>query len=102
MPTIRVPLAHSPTNRDATTTKDSRLVNCYLELIREGEPAVVKRPGLSINTSVGAGLGLGIYQWLNDLYEVRNTSLYKNGVLVGTVNGTGGQYYFAGMRYVPK
>lgn len=94
MPTVRSPLSHAPTNRDATTAKDSRLVNCFLEIIRQNEPTVVKRPGMSVNTTVTAGQGLGIYTWLNDLYEVRGTSLYKNSVSLGTINATGGRYYF--------
>lgn len=102
MPTIRSPLSHAPTNRDSTTSKDSKLVNCFLEIIRQQEPAVVKRPGQSTNTTVAAGQGLGIYQWLGDLYEVRGTSLYKNGVSLGTVNSTGGQYYFVGTGDLTK
>lgn len=102
MPTIRSPLAHSPTNRDATTSKDSKLVNCYLEMIKKDTPAIVKRAGLLTNTTVAAGQGLGVYSWLGNLYEVRGTSLYKNGVSLGTVNGTGGQYYFAGTGNLTK
>ena len=96
MPDIRLPLATPLTFRAASTAKDSRLVNCHIDQTKQKEVYVVKRPGLVINTTVTAGTGLGVYQWLGDLYEVRGTTLYKNAVSLGTVNGTGGKYYFAG------
>ncbi len=70
MPTIRTPLAHAPTNRDATTSKDSKLVNCFLDPVRPNEPAVVKRPGLQTSIASPAGLGLGVASFNNSVYQI--------------------------------
>lgn len=82
--------------RDGFLTKDSKLVNCYFEPIDGQRTGIVKRPGLVVNAiSTPVGTGLGNYAWNSDIYEVRGTAIYKNGVSLGTVNATGGKYYFA-------
>lgn len=95
----RWPLFTSPSNRGEVTTQDSRLVNCYVEkdVNNPEEYWVFKRPGLSyVSTySPGSGAGAGCYNWRGDIYMVFGTKLYKNGVDIGTVDGTGGIYRFS-------
>ena len=93
-PLKKIPLVITTENRDETTSKDAKLVNCYMEKTELGEYFVVKRPGLQAYSSVTAGAGSGIFQWNGDIYSIFGTTFYKNGVSVGTVDGTGGIYRF--------
>ena len=92
----RLPLAVDPANRDDTTAKDERLVNCYLE--KHGEDYwIIKRPGLlALNRPpVGNGTGQGCYNWLGDVYSIFSGVFYKNGASVGNVDSTNGVYRFS-------
>ena len=94
----RLPLVVAPENRDASTAKDSRLVNCYVEKDDNGDYHVYKRPGLTADSqpSGGAATGRGVYNWLGDVYSIFDTTMYKNGVaLVGVLNATNGLYRFS-------
>jgi len=108
----RIPLVVMPENRDFTTSKDARLVNCYMESgSQKGELHIYKRPGvtreLELSEGVystlqppgGAATALGAYNWLGDIYSVYSSggvgTLYKNASSVGTVSATGGQYSFS-------
>ena len=92
----RLPLVPQPENRDESTDKDAKLVNGYVEKGKqEGEFWVFKRPGLLQYGSTFTGAGLGVYNWLGDIYAIFGTTLYKNGVSIGTVGATGGVYRFA-------
>lgn len=55
-------LVHQLTTRDGLLTKDSRMVNCYPEQTENG-PAAVKRPGLTLQGVLGAGIGQGIFNF---------------------------------------
>lgn len=92
----RLPLVVSPENRDDSTQKDSRLVNCYLEKTPEGEYWIYGRPGmLAASRPPGTNAsGYGLFNWQGDIYSVFGTALYKNGTSVGTVNAAGGVYRF--------
>lgn len=89
----RLPLYATFTNRDETLDKDARLVNGYVEKDALGEFNVIKRPGLSLHSSIG-GAGQGVYNWRGDIYAVFGGYLYKNGVSLGAVDATGGVYSF--------
>ena len=93
----RLPLVVTPSNRDDSTTKDARLVNCYMERLETGETWVNKRPGLDEQSRPPAGnaAGRGVYNWRGDLYSFFGTTLYRNGTSVGTVDGTNGVYKFS-------
>lgn len=101
----RLPLVIEPDNRDTTTNRDARLVNAYMETVKRHsadgrvlvETQLYKRPGLltSSQPSGGAAVGLGVYNWLGDIYSIFGTTLYKNGISKGTVNGTNGVYAFS-------
>lgn len=94
----RLPLVARPSNRDETTSKDAKLVNCFVEKSedKDGEYHIYQRIGLLFSTQPpgGAATGAGIYNWNGDIYTVFGTIFYKNGVNTGTVDGTGGVYRF--------
>lgn len=94
---IRIPLAITPDNRDASTSKDARIVNAYVETgTRQGEVRVYKRAGVAHNSQPtgGSATGKGLYNWLGDIYSVFNGTLYKNGGSVHAVDSTNGVYRF--------
>jgi hypothetical protein len=82
-----------PENRDTSTAKDARLVNGYVEKIRDKEYQIYKRPGLLEYADIG-GVGFGVFNWLGDIYSVFGGALYKNGSSLGAVNAGGGVYRF--------
>lgn len=93
----RFPLVIQPENRDSTTAKDAKLINAYVER-EEGqqEPNLYKRPGLLQTGVTQSGDGLGVFNWLGDIYAIFGSTMYKNGVaLSGTLDTTGGVYRFA-------
>ena len=93
----RLPLVITPENRDATTVKDAKLVNCYSEKTLEGDYQIYKRAGVAQSTqpSGGAATGRGMFNWLGNIYSVFGNTLYKDGVAVaGTVDTTNGVYRF--------
>lgn len=93
----RFPLVITPENRDDSSAKDSKLVNCYLERAGDGEYWIYKRAGL-LHSSRPPGAnaaGLGMWNWLGDIYSIFGATMYKNGVaLVGTLDTTNGVYRF--------
>lgn len=93
----RLPLLIEPGNRDETTTKDARLVNCYVEKRKDGGYDLFQRVGLSqfSQPSGGAANGLGVYNWKGDIYSIFGSTLYKNTTSKGTVDTTGGVYRFS-------
>lgn len=95
---LRLPLVSPPQNRDTTTTKDARLVNCFAEAIPEskGDFWVYKRAGMLKNASFSkTGNGYGTYNWKGDVYAIFGNTVYKNGAaLAGTVDTTNGVYRF--------
>ena len=93
----RLPLVISPENRAASTDKDSRLINGYMEKMQDESYQLYGRPGLLQDTqpSGGAATGAGVFNWLGDIYSVFGTTLYKNTTNIGTVNGAGGVYRFS-------
>lgn len=98
----RLPLAAEPENRDTSSAKDARLLNGYIERDKQGELWLFKRAGLSSSLAL-SGAGRGSYNWRGNLYEVFGTSLYKNGVSIGTVDGTNGVYRFSeGLGGTPR
>jgi hypothetical protein len=58
---MRLPLASRITTRDGTLTKDSKMVNCYLEQSPDGGVNVVKRPGTTITQQLTAGTAQGVF-----------------------------------------
>ena len=94
----RFPLVTSIENRDDDTLKDAKLVNAYAEKMADGSYQVYKRAGLSAIITDKTGNGYGTYNWLNNIYAIFGTTLYKDGTSLGTVDGTGGVYCFVTTR----
>lgn len=96
----RIPLMIEPQNRAASTDKDSRLVNCFVETQDTGggkEQWIYSRPGLDEASRPPAAnaTGRGVFNWLGDIYSIFGNKLYKNGVaLAGTVDTSNGVYKF--------
>lgn len=94
----RLPLVITPENRDATTAKDARLVNCFSEKTADGDYNIYSRVGLATSSQppAGAATGRGMFNWLGNIYSIFGNKLYKDGVaLAGTVDTTNGGYYFS-------
>ena len=93
----RLPLVIEPENRDTSTAKDAKLVNCYVEKQQDGSYWIFKRAGL-LRSSRPPGVnaaGAGMFNWLGDIYSVFGAVFYKNGVATGgAVDSTGGVYHF--------
>jgi len=91
----RLPIASSIASRSASANTDAKLVNCFVETLPDKQhKAVIKRPGLSVYSSVPPAPGLGIHAWGTDIYAVFGNTVYKNGVaLAGTVDSSA-RYWF--------
>lgn len=92
----RLPLVVVTSNRDGTVDKDARLVNCYIEVTKEGELDIYKRPGLASQSVVADGeIGRGVYFWKGSVYSIFGDTLYRDGLSVGTgLDTTNGKYIF--------
>lgn len=93
----RWPMVVEPMNRDETTTKDARLVNCYAEKRKlDGQYDLFQRVGLSQYTrpTGGAATGYGVYEWRGNIYSVVGGHLYKDTTDKGAVDTTNGIYRF--------
>src|SRR5574340_49440 len=102
----RVPLVISPENRDTSTAKDAKLINCYVEIDQERNAHLFRRPGMlqwGIPPGVSAA-GYGTYWWNGAVYSVFAGTLYKNLASVATgLDTTGGVYSFSSiMGATPK
>ena len=101
---LRLPLIVGAENRDATTDRDSKLINGYVEIDGQKNLHIYKRPGLSVHTTVAAAAAGGCFNWLDNIYAIFGSVLYKNGVSAGTgLNTAGGVYTFSvTLGTVPK
>lgn len=79
----RIPLVLQPENRGEGTDKDSKIINAYVEKGVDGTYAVFKRPGTLQTGATITGAGLGVYNWLGDIYAIWGATIYKNGVAIG-------------------
>lgn len=93
----RVPLVISPENRDNTTNKDAKLVNCYVEIDQDRNIHLFRRPGYKkwgIPPATNAA-GMGAYWWNGNVYSIFAGILYKNLAQVATgLDTSGGVYSF--------
>lgn len=81
--------------RDGTLTKDSKMVNCFVEKTRNGY-AVVKRPGTALVQQNPAGVGQGQFRCNGNPYAIINNVIYQtnsaNTYSIPSPPGTGIQY----------
>ena len=76
--TLVLPLAHTIGTRDGTLTKDSKLVNCLVEI--EGQTAtILKRPGLTLIQQNPAGEAQGQCTCNGIPYAIVGDTLYQTG-----------------------
>lgn len=81
----RLPLLVETSNRGSNVNFDARLVNCYIEVSKQDELYIYRRPGLASYQTVAAGtFGRGTYFWRGSVYSVFGNKLYADGVEVGT------------------
>ncbi len=81
----RLPLVVVTSNRAESVTKDARLVNCYMELSKEGELFIYKRPGLSTAGVIADGqVGQGLCFWNGSVYSIFGGTIYKDGVVLAS------------------
>lgn len=90
----RIPLVTSMENRGTSVRQDARLVNAFAEKTGAGELHVYKRPGTAVHTTL-SGAGRGVFNWNGDIFAVFGAALYKNGVSLGAVTATGGNFTFS-------
>lgn len=92
----RLPLVVVTSNRNESVTKDARLVNCYIELSKEGELDIYKRPGLLPAGLISPGTaGSGLFFWDGSVYSIFGDALYRDGLFITAgLNTAGGVYRF--------
>ncbi len=91
----RIPLIVQPDNRNNQVNKDAKLVNCFVEVSKDGELCIYKRPGMVEAYDTGARAGRGMFYWKGVVYSVFGDRLYADGVQVASgLNTAGGNYRF--------
>lgn len=92
----RLPLVIKLKNRPNSYTKDSRLINCYLETDENQDLYIIKRPGTEVvdGLAVTAAEGRGIFYWQGHLYAIFGDSLYIDGTLEDNTLDDAGFYSF--------
>ena len=93
----RLPLVVATSNRNSSTAKDAKIVNGYIETDDNGEVYIYKRPGMLTAGDFATGqIGRGLFYWDGDVYSIFGSTLFRNGVSVGTgLNTTKGVYRFS-------
>ncbi len=91
----RLPLVVLPSNRDSSTSKDARLVNCYIETDAQGQVNIYRRPGMLTFETHTAVPGRGVFHWSDAVYSIFSSVMYRNGSSVATgLDTTNGKYNF--------
>ena len=79
MPILNVPLATQLQLRTNSTTKDSKMVNCFKETLPDGRVLAIKRPGKAsypITPALPAS-GQGLWAYNSNLYAGAGSKLYS-------------------------
>lgn len=97
--TQQITFTGTPQQRLATSNKDRRLVNCYIETLRSGDgqdsrKSLVQRAGLKYQNSNTPGVGRGIYYYKNNVYWVIGNQLYRSGAAYQTLSTSTGPIGF--------
>lgn len=95
MPILNVPLATPLKFRTNDTSKDSKMVNCFRELLPDNRTLVIKRPGKAsypITPALPVD-GNGLWAFNNNLYAGAGTKLYSitGGTSIQLLTGMSGQ-----------
>lgn len=78
--TLRLPFGVSLESRTASTAKDSRLVNAYVETVDQEVQEVVKRPGttsFTLTPAIPSGTAYGLQSFNGKLYAGVGGKLYE-------------------------
>lgn len=97
----KISFSNVPQQRD-NTTKDARLINCFVETLKTGDGEVIQeylmsRPGLEFqytDTPNGTQLPRGIYYWEGSIYTVNGPNLNKDGTTIQTLTTSFGPVGF--------
>ena len=97
--TQQISFVGTPQQRSASSAKDRRLVNCFIETLRSGtgqdaRQSLVQRSGLSYQSSTASGVGRGIYYYNGSLFVVVGNQLYRNGAAIQTLSTSTGPIGF--------
>jgi len=105
VPLPRLPLSMALESRSASTNKDARLVNAYIETLPDGTEEVVSRPGtVTFGATGAAAAASGLIGFNEKLYAVQAGNIYEMSSLgVPTLKGTTGtgQLSFSRTSQVP-
>ena len=76
MPNLRLPLTDQVETRDGTQTKDSTMVNAWVDLV-EKKPHAQKRFGTSLKVTLTAGQGQALFDLQGTDYAIISDNLYS-------------------------
>jgi len=106
---LRIDFIGSVHNRDSSSNKDQRFINVYPETTKnptskEPKKYLVKRPGLSLNSTVVAlgAIARGCVYWEGNLYTVYGDKLYKGTSSIQTLATSTGTVGWATSSGVTK
>lgn len=100
MAIVDIPLLAQPKGRTATSTKDFRMRNAFIDVKGEEDQDayVLKRFGMTEQNDYSeAGQGRGIISWEGHIWAVFGANVYKDGVVLTTrtLGSTTGKIYWA-------
>lgn len=72
---VRLSLVSSINNRNAASSQDAKMTNCFAVPVTQHDIAAVKRPGLQLALQGAAGCAQGVYNFLNNIYSVSSDVL---------------------------
>jgi len=97
--TFRMPLVGSHMNRNSSSAKDERFINCFPEAsanayTEQKKIYLQKRAGLATRRSYTAGNARGLFRWNGADYVAVGDTVYKDGSAHKTITGTSGHVGF--------
>lgn len=97
---INVNFAAGFQNRSSGSSKDRRLLNCFIETNKDlafetKKHFLISRPGMSLRRSYTAGTARGAFRWNSADYIAIGNTVFKDGTSHQTITGTSGRVGFA-------
>lgn len=88
--TLRLAFSSIYSNRDSTTSKDAKLVNGYIDVLKDSisgdtKTFVTKRPGVYPYSATTNGSGRGVWYFSGSVYHTAGTKLYRDNVELFTL-----------------
>lgn len=101
MPITRIPFVGTISERSASSGKDFRMINAFVETLEKDSDGarvktlIVKRAGLVSHNNYGGEDGRGLYYWNGSLWAADAGYLYKDGTAQATgLTASTGRCYF--------